>query len=49
MSYLPFMSISFHDFFISYFQVKIQLERKKKNQNYSTFLLLKFVVVDFKQ
>lgn len=28
-----------NDFFISYFQVKIQLE-KKKNQNYSTFVVI---------
>ena len=28
-----------NDFFISYFQVKIQLE-KKKNQNYSTFFVI---------
>ena len=28
-----------NDFFISYFQVKIQLE-KKKNQSYSTFFVI---------
>ena len=29
-----------NDFFISYFQVKIQLERKQKESNYSTFVVV---------